>query len=96
MWYSHLTEKTGDDLSIMTIDDLGHASKIISGDKSTIIIKDEDSHNDVVDERVEQLWEQHKNTSDKNNKEFILSRIASLTGGIGVIYAGGKTDSGQV
>jgi chaperonin GroEL len=92
---TYFSEKTGDDLSIMTIDDLGHASKIISGDKSTIIIKDEDSHNDVVDERVEQLWEQHKNTSDKNNKEFILSRIASLTGGIGVIYAGGKTDLEQ-
>ena len=29
------------------------------------------------------------------SKEFILSRIASLTGGIGVIYAGGKTDLEQ-
>ena len=39
---TYFSEKTGDDLSIMTMDDLGHASKIISGDKSTIIIKDED------------------------------------------------------
>ncbi len=43
----------------------------------------------------EQLWEQHKNTTNKDAKEFILSRIASLTGGIGVIYAGGKTDLEQ-
>jgi chaperonin GroEL len=92
---TYFSEKTGDDLSIMTIDDLGHASKIISGDKSTIILKDETVQSKVIDERVEQLWEQYKNTNDKNNKEFILSRIASLTGGIGVIYAGGKTDLEQ-
>ena len=92
---TYFSEKTGDDLSIMTIDDLGHASKVISGDKSTIIIKDEGSHIDGIDERVEQLWDSHKNTNIKHEKEFILSRIASLTGGIGVIYAGGKTDLEQ-
>ena len=92
---TYFSEKTGDDLSIMTMADLGHAAKIIAEDKSTIIIKDEDTHSDVIDERVEQLWEQHKNTTNKEAKEFILSRIASLTGGIGVIYAGGKTDLEQ-
>jgi chaperonin GroEL len=92
---TYFSEKTGDDLSIMTMADLGHAAKIIAGDKSTIIINDEDTHNEVIDERVEQLWEQHKNAANKDAKEFILSRIASLTGGIGVIYAGGKTDLEQ-
>lgn len=92
---TYFSEKTGDDLSIMTIADLGHAAKIIAGDKSTVIIKDENTHSEVIDERVEQLWEQHKNTTNKDAKEFILSRIASLTGGIGVIYAGGKTDLEQ-
>ncbi len=92
---TYFSEKTGDDLSIMTMADLGHAAKIIAEDKSTIIIKDEDTHNEVIDERVEQLWEQHKNAANKEAKEFILSRIASLTGGIGVIYAGGKTDLEQ-
>ena len=92
---TYFSEKTGDDLSIMTMEDLGHAAKIIAGDNSTIIIKDEDVHSEVIDERVEQLWEQHKNAANKEAKEFILSRIASLTGGIGVIYAGGKTDLEQ-
>jgi len=68
---------------------------MIAGDTSTIIIKDEGTHSDVIDKRVEQLWEQHKNTNKKEDKDFILSRIASLTGGIGVIYAGGKTDLEQ-
>ena len=38
------------------------------------------------------MWGAHKNAKTKDEKEFILSRIASLTGGIGVIYVGGKTD----
>ena len=92
---TYFSEKTGDDLSIITMADLGHASKMIAGDTSTIIIKDEGTNSDVIDKRVEQLWEQHKNTNKKEDKEFILSRIASLTGGIGVIYAGGKTDLEQ-
>jgi chaperonin GroEL len=92
---TYFSEKTGDDLSIITMADLGHASKMIAGDKSTIIIKDEGTHSDVIDKRVEQLWDQHKNTNKKEDKDFILSRIASLTGGIGVIYAGGKTDLEQ-
>jgi chaperonin GroEL len=31
----------------------------------------------------------------KNDKDFLLERIASLTGGIGVIYVGGNTDLEQ-
>jgi chaperonin GroEL len=92
---TYFSEKTGDDLSIMEIEDLGHASKVIAGSASTIIIKDDGANNEGVDARVDQLWQAHKNTTSKNDKEFILSRIASLTGGIGVIYAGGKTDLEQ-
>ena len=92
---TYFSEKTGDDLSLITVDDLGHASKIIAGKDSTIIIKDEELNKEEIDERVEQLWDAHKNATKKADKEFILSRIASLTGGIGVIYAGGNTDLEQ-
>jgi chaperonin GroEL len=92
---TYFSEKTGDDLSIMTMEDLGHASKVIAGSASTIIIKDDGANNEGVDARVDQLWQAHKNATAKQDKEFILSRIASLTGGIGVIYAGGKTDLEQ-
>ena len=92
---TYFSEKTGDDLSIMAMEDLGHASKVIAGSASTIIIKDDGANNEGVDDRVDQLWQAHKNATAKQDKEFILSRIASLTGGIGVIYAGGKTDLEQ-
>jgi chaperonin GroEL len=91
----YFSEKTGDDLSLMTFNDLGHASKVIVGRDSTVIIKDPEVTDAGVEERVKQLWDAHKLATTKQDKEFILSRIASLTGGIGVIYVGGQTDIEQ-
>ena len=90
----YFSEKTGDDLSLITFADLGHADKCIIGQESSILIKSSTKLTDVS-ERVNQLWEAHKITTKKEDKEFILSRIASLSGGIGVIYVGGQTDIEQ-
>lgn len=92
---TYFSEKTGDDLSHMSFEDLGHASKIIVGRDSTVILKDTIEVSEEVSARVEQLRASHKLSTKKNDKEFILSRIASLTGGVGVIYVGGKTDLEQ-
>lgn len=94
---TYFSEQTGDDLSIINFNDLGHAQKVIIGRESTIIIKDEgDSDRDKdIGKRVSELWEQHKSTEKKSDQDFILHRIASLTGGVGVIYAGGTTDLEQ-
>ena len=92
---TYFSEKTGDDLSIIKFTDLGHAAKVIVGKDSTIVLKDNAEASPEVTERVEQLWEAHKLANKKGDKDFILSRIASLTGGIGVIYVGGNTDLEQ-
>ena len=92
---TYFSEKTGDDLSHIAFDDLGYASRVTINRDDTVIIKDSDTTDEAVDERVKQLWSAHSNTNKKADKEFILSRIASLTGGIGVIYAGGQTDLEQ-
>ncbi len=93
---TYFSEKTGDDMSIMNFEDLGRAKKIIVGKDSSIILKDDSHVNEkLIDERVEQLWDAHSITVKKVDKEFILSRIASLTGGVGVIYVGGNTDLEQ-
>lgn len=93
---TYFSEKTGDDLSLISYADLGHAKKIIVSDDKTIIIKsDVRSNSDKISERVTQLWASHKEASKKADKDFILERIASLTGGIGVIYVGGNTDLEQ-
>jgi chaperonin GroEL len=67
----------------------------VSKDKTVIIKSDARTKSDVVEQRVAQLWEAHKNATKKADKDFLLERIASLTGGIGVIFVGGQTDLEQ-
>jgi len=93
---NYYSEKTGDDMSHINYGDLGHAAKVIVGSDSTVIIKSEvRSKQEKIDERVKQLWEAHKIANKKADKDFLLERIASLTGGIGVIHVGGNTDLEQ-
>lgn len=92
---TYFSEKTGDDLSLMSFDDLGFAKRIVVDKNSTIIVKDEVTNEAEIKERVAQLWDAHANATKKSDKEFILSRIASLSGGVGVIFVGGNTDLEQ-
>jgi len=93
---TYFSEKTGDDLSVISFADLGHADKIIVGKDKTVVVRSANDNNaDKVEQRVAQLWQAHENAKKKSDKDFILSRIASLTGGIGVIYVGGGTDLEQ-
>lgn len=92
----YFSEKTGDDLSLMTYADLGHAAKIIVDSSNTVIINSPvRTEEEAVEERVAQLWAAHAEATKKHDKDFILSRIASLTGGVGVIFVGGTTDIEQ-
>jgi chaperonin GroEL len=92
---TYFSEATGDDLSLIKPSDLGVAKKVIVGQDQTIILKEDDSNVDSVKKRVSELKEAAKLATRKEDKDFILSRIASLTGGIGVIRVGGNTDLEQ-
>jgi len=90
----YYSEKTGDDLSLMTPHDLGRADKIIVGQDSTVIIK-EGEINETIKQRIADLKQQQENTKDSVAKNFINERVASLAGGIGCIYVGGNSDVEQ-
>jgi chaperonin GroEL len=93
---TYFSEKTGDDLSLINFSDLGHAAKVIVSKDKTVIIKSAVRLNqEEIDERVTQLWAAHAQAKKKIDKDFLLERIASLTGGIGVIFVGGQTDLEQ-
>ncbi len=93
---TYYSEKTGDDLSLINYSDLGHAAKVIvSADKTIILNSNLRTDEAKVSARVEQLWDAHNEATKKADKDFLLERIASLTGGIGVIYVGGNTDLEQ-
>jgi len=92
---TYFSEKTGDDLSLIQFDDLGFAEKVVIGRNSSVVIKDAEINQDLIKERVDQLRAQYKTTKTKADRDHILNRIASLSGGIGVIFAGGLTDIEQ-
>ena len=91
----YFSESTGDDLSLISMSDLGYAKKAIMGSDSTVIIKEDIEYTDDVKNRIEELKLAQKNAAKVSDKEFIRERIASLTGGVGVIYVGGNSDVEQ-
>ena len=88
------SEKTGDDLSLLSLSDLGHVDKIIVAKDSSVLIKNIEL-SDEVKNRIEELKEQQEHTPLKQDKDFINERIASLAGAIGCIYVGGNSDVEQ-
>jgi len=91
---TYFSESQGDNIGMLTMDDLGHADKIVVGKNETIIIKEGESTEDIHD-RIEELKVQKKNNSNKNEKDFIDERISLLTGMVGVIYVGANSDIEQ-
>lgn len=93
---TYFSEKTGDDFSHITFADLGHASKVIVGRDKTVLVSSEVKRKGgKVEERHSQLKEAYKLATKKADKDFLMERMAMLTGGIGVIYVGGNTDLEQ-
>ena len=90
----YFSEATGDDLSIISLEDLGHAKRVIVGKDQTVIVRDDQVSGSVYD-RINELKEAMERASKKTDKDFIRDRIASLSGGVGVIYVGGGSDIEQ-
>ena len=90
----YFSEKTGDNLNLITMEDLGQADKVIAGKNQTVIIKNNQLTKDI-ENRIKELKEQQENTEIVADREFINERIASLSGSIGAIYVGGNSDVEQ-
>lgn len=90
----YFSEQTGDDLSLITFADLGKADRIIVDRDKSVIVRS-NAMSKEISERVEQLWVQHNLSNKKSERDAVKERIASLTGGVGVIYVGGNSDIEQ-
>ena len=90
----YFSEATGDDLSLIAMEDLGHAKRIIVGKDHTVVIR-EDERSSEVQSRIDELKQAIERASSKVEKDFIRDRIASLSGGVGVVYVGGNSDIEQ-
>lgn len=90
----YFSESTGDDLSLITLSDLGHAQKVVITSEKTVIIRDE-GKTEEVENRINELREADARSTKKDEKDFLRDRIAGLSGGVGVVYVGGDSDIEQ-
>lgn len=90
----YFSESTGDDLSLITLADLGHAQKVVVSPTETVIIRD-DNKSEEIDQRISELKDAREIAKSKTDRDFINDRIASLSGGVGVVYVGGGSDIEQ-
>jgi len=88
------SDESGNDISIVLESDLGTA-KSVTADSSSAVIVSKTANEDEITERVNQLREALKNEKLSGSREHIKKRIASLSGGIAVVYAGGDTQMEQ-
>jgi chaperonin GroEL len=91
---TYFSEDTGDDLSLIDLDHLGNASKVIVGKGMTVFMH-QASQEYAIAGRVEELKESRDEVTNDEEKNFINERIANLSGGVGVIYVGALSDIEQ-
>jgi chaperonin GroEL len=92
-----ISETTGDSLLSLTYEDLGTVEKAVISKSSCVLFRNstnEDIEEQVYD-RVMQLKSALEKSTKSPEKEFLRKRIGHLTGGVGVIYAGGASDIEQ-
>lgn len=94
---TYFSDETGDNFSSADGSSLGYARKVVVGRDNTVIIRHDDKvDSSVVEERVQELNDAHRNLKGSGpEKDFLMKRMATLSGGIGVVYVGGNTDLEQ-
>jgi chaperonin GroEL len=91
---TYFSENTGDDLSLITLDTLGTAARVVVGKDNTIFIPTIETA-DAVESHIASLKESTNGITDKNEVDFVNERVANLSGGVAVIYVGALSDIEQ-
>jgi len=89
-----ITEEVGKKLDNVTVDDLGHAHRVVANKDNTTIVGGK-GEKKQIDERVSQLKAQVKKTDSDYDKEKLQERLGKLAGGVAVIKVGAPTESAQ-
>jgi chaperonin GroEL len=87
-----ISEFHGSNIAEMTLEDMGSADKIVAGKEFTTIIG---RHGDPesIEKRVEVINSQMEQDMHMQETWRLKKRVATLTGGIGVIYVGGNSET---
>jgi chaperonin GroEL len=87
-----ITEDLGIKLENVTLEDLGHAKKVVIDKDNTTIIEGAGKSADI-EGRVKQIRSQIENTTSDYDKEKLQERLAKLVGGVAVIKVGAATET---
>lgn len=87
-----ITHKTGSSWNAIKLTAAGTAHKvIISQSETTILSKDGDIKEEVID-RISDLKDQLKKETNEHEREALQERIANLSGKVATVYVGAKTE----
>ncbi len=86
-----ISEEIGLSLENATLNDLGHAKKVIVSKENTTVI-DGSGKSEEIDARVKQIRMQIEEATSDYDKEKLQERVAKLAGGVAVIKVGAATE----
>jgi len=87
-----IMEALGVKLEQVTVDQLGHAKRVVVSKDNTTII-DGSGDTKAIQGRVKQIEAQIEETKSDYDREKLQERLAKLVGGVAVVYVGAATET---
>jgi chaperonin GroEL len=87
-----LTEDLGIKLENVTLEDLGHAKKVVVDKDNTTLIEGA-GKTSAIEGRIKQIRAQIEETTSDYDREKLQERLAKLAGGVAVIKVGAATET---
>jgi chaperonin GroEL len=87
-----ISEEIGRKLDSVTVQDLGHASKVFSTKNDTTFV-DGGGEQAAIQGRIHEIRTQIENTTSDYEREKLQERLAKLAGGIAIIRVGAATET---
>jgi len=87
-----LTEDLGIKLENVTLEDLGHAKKVVIDKDNTTIVEGAGKAS-TIEGRIKQIRVQIEETTSDYDREKLQERLAKLAGGVAVIKVGAATET---
>ena len=87
-----ISEETGRKLDSVTLEDLGHARRIVSDKENTTIVEGKGKTEDI-EARIKQIRSEIDLSTSDYDKEKLQERLAKLAGGVAVLKVGGATET---
>ncbi len=87
-----ISEDVGIKFENATLEQLGHATKVITTKDSTVIVGGK-GEKKAIEKRIAEIRTQIENSTSKFDKEKFAERLAKLSGGVAVIKVGAATET---